>query len=77
MNIAATNRQIVTKVYLSHYLGEGKDELVFGFRSGRIRSLISIATGSSHMNKVEKTVLPLISGVFFILSSNTDMHDSI
>ena len=46
MNISATNRQIGMKFYLKHHWGGGK--AVVGFDPDRIRTLVSMATDSSH-----------------------------
>ena len=45
-NISATSGPIVTKFYLNHHWGEGKAAL--GFGPDRIRTLVSMATDSSH-----------------------------
>ena len=46
MNISETSGSIVTKFYLKHHWGGGKDAL--GFGPDRIRTLVSMATDSSH-----------------------------
>ena len=46
LNISATSSSIVTKFYLKHYWVGGKDALDFG--PDRIRTLVSMATDSSH-----------------------------
>ena len=45
---SATSGQIVTKFYLKHHWVGGKDAL--GFGPDRIRTLVSMATDSSHRN---------------------------
>ena len=45
-NISATSGPIVTKFYLKHHWVGGKDAL--GFGPDRIRTLVSMATDSSH-----------------------------
>ena len=45
-NISATSGPIVTKFYLNHHWGGGKAAL--GFGPDRIRTLVSMATDSSH-----------------------------
>ena len=79
MNISATSGPIATKFYLKHHWVGGKAALGFGL--GRIRTLVSMATESSHRVIMEKTVSPLFSAVFhpilFILSGNDDMHESL
>ena len=46
MNISETNGSIATKFYLKHHLGGGLAAL--GFGPDRIRTLVSMATESSH-----------------------------
>ena len=46
MNISETSGSIVTKFYLKHHLVGGKDAL--GFGPDQIRTLVSMATDSSH-----------------------------
>ena len=46
-NISETSEPTATKFYLKHHLVGGKDAL--GFGSDRIRTLVSVATDSSHM----------------------------
>ena len=46
MNISETSRPITTKFYLKRYWGGGKAAL--GFDADQIRSLVSMATDSSH-----------------------------
>ena len=46
MNISATSLRIEMKLYMKHHWGEGKASV--GFDSDRIRTLVSIATDSSH-----------------------------
>ena len=78
MNMSETNGSIATKFYLKHHLVGGKAALDFG--PDRIRTLVSMATESSHRVIMEKTVSPLFSEVFhlflFILAGNDDMHES-
>ena len=45
-NISATSGPMVTKFYLRHHWVGGKDALDFG--PDRIRTLVSMATDSSH-----------------------------
>ena len=47
-NISATSGPIVTKFYLKHHWVWGKDALDFGSDADRIRTLVSMATDSSH-----------------------------
>ena len=46
MNISETSRPITTKFYLKRHWGGGKAAL--GFDADQIRSLVSMATDSSH-----------------------------
>ena len=46
MNISETSRPITTKFYLKHHWGGGKAALCFG--ADQIRTLVSMATDSSH-----------------------------
>ena len=62
MNISATSGPIATKFYLKHHWVGGKAAL--GFGPDRIRTLVSMATESSHMVIMEKTVSPLFLGCF-------------
>ena len=57
MNISATSRSIATKFYLKHHLGRGKAES--GFWPGRIGTLVSMATDSSHTVIMGKILLAL------------------
>ena len=78
MNISKTNGSIATKFYLKHHLGGGLAAL--GFKPDRIRTLVSMATESSHRVIMVKTVSPLLPAVFhpilFILAGNENMHES-
>ena len=62
MNISETNGLITTKFYLKHHWVGGK--AAFGFGSDRIRTLVSMATESSHRVVMEKTVSPLFLACF-------------
>ena len=62
MNISETNGSIATKFYLKHHLGRGFAAL--GFGPDWIRTLVSMATKSSHRVIMEKTVSPLSLGCF-------------
>ena len=46
MNISETSRPITTNFYLKHHWGGGKAAL--GFDTDQIRTLVSMATDSSH-----------------------------
>ena len=62
MNISATRGLIATKFYLKHHWVGGKAAL--GFGPDQIRTLVSMATESSHRVIMEKTVSPLFLGCF-------------
>ena len=57
MNISATSEQNSTKLYLKRHLGGGL--IALGFGPGRIRSLVSMATNSSHRVIMDKMLLTL------------------
>ena len=54
INISETSRPIVIKFHLEHHLGEGLAAL--GFSQDQIRTLVSIATDSSHRAIMGKTL---------------------
>ena len=62
MNISKTRGPIATKFYLKHHWGGGKPAL--GFGPGRIRTLVSMATESSHRVIMGKTASPRFLGCF-------------
>ena len=62
MNISKTNGSIATKFYMKHHWGGGLAAL--GFGPDRIRTLVSMATESSHRVIMLKTVSPLFLGCF-------------
>ena len=53
MNISETSRLITIKFYLKHHWGGGKASV--GFDPDRIRTLVSMATDSSHRVIMGKT----------------------
>ena len=57
MNISETNGSIATKFYLKHHWDAELDAL--GFGPDRIRTLVSMATESSHRVILVKMVSPL------------------
>ena len=67
------------KFYLKHYWGGGKASV--GFDPDRIRTLVSMATDSSHRVIMGKTVSSVFSNAFdlilFILAGNNDMYESL
>ena len=74
MNICATSGPITMKFHKKHHWDGGKAAL--GFGPDRMKTLVSMATDSSHRVIMEKTCF--FSGVFrpiiFILADNYDMH---
>ena len=52
-NISKTTKLIVIKFYLKHHRGGGK--VALGFGPGRIGTLVSMATDSSHRLTMGKT----------------------
>ena len=70
MNMSATSGPIATKLNLKHHWVGGKAAL--GFVPDWIRTLVAMATESSHRVIMEKTVSPLFLAVFHpILFSST------
>ena len=57
MNISATSGPITMKFYQKHHWDGGKAALAFG--PDWVKTLVSMATDSSHRVIMEKTVLPL------------------
>ena len=76
INILETSGPITNTFYLKHHWGGRKAAL--GFRAGRFRTLVSMATDSSHRVIMGKRCLHLFSVVFhpilYILLCNEDMH---
>ena len=66
MNISETNGSIATKIYLKHHLGGGLAAL--SFKPDRIRTLVSMATESSHRVIMVKNGVSTFSRLFFIRS---------
>ena len=79
MNISATSWPIGMEFYLKHHWGGGKASV--GFDLDRIRTLVSMATDSSHRVILGKTASSRFSNAFdlilFILAGNNDMHESL
>ena len=79
MNISETSRPISIKFYLKHHWGGGKAAL--GFGADQIRTLVSMATDSSHrviMGKGRHHVFRLfLIGSFCIVAGNDDIHKSL
>ena len=79
MNISATSRLIGMKFNLKHHCGGGKASV--GFDPDRIRTLVSMATDSSHRVIMGKRRHHVFSNAFdrilFILAGNDNMHESL
>ena len=80
MNISETSRPISTKFYLKHHWGGGKAAL--GFGADQVRTLVSMATDSSHRVIMGKRASSRFLGCFFdwilfILAGNYDIHKSL
>ena len=78
MDSSATCGPIGIKFYLKHHWGGGKASV--GFDPDRIRTMVSIATDSSHRVIIGKRRHHVFSNVFdrnlFILAGKDDMHES-
>ena len=68
MNISETSGPIVTKFYQKHHWVGGKDAL--GFGPDRIRTLVCMATDSSHRVIMGKNVVNTLAPSFLIGSSS-------
>ena len=62
MNISETGRQIAIKFYMKHHWGGGKASLCFS--ADQIRTLVSMATDSSHRVIMEKRASSRFLGCF-------------
>ena len=62
MNISETSRPIAIKFYLKHHWGGGKASV--GFDPDQIRTLVSMATVSSHRDIMGKTASSLFLECF-------------
>ena len=75
MNISATSGPIGMKFYLKHHWGGGKDLVVFD--PDWIRTVVSMATDSSHRVIMGKTTSSRFDRILFILAGNDDMHEGL
>ena len=79
MNISETSWPIATKFYLKRHWGGGKAAL--GFDADQIRSLVSMATDSSHRvimgKRASSRFLACFYWILFILAGNDDIHKSL
>ena len=78
--ISEASRPIAIKFYLKHHWGGGK--AAWGFGADQFRTLVSMATDSSHRVIIGKTRRhQVFSNVFdrvlFIRAGNHDMHESL
>ena len=62
MNISETGWPIAIKFYMTHHWGRGKDAL--GFDADQIRTLVSVATDSSHRVIMAKRASSRFLGCF-------------
>ena len=73
------SRLITIKFYLKHHWGRGRAAGRFG--AEQFRTLVSMATDSSHRVIMGKTVsshfLECFDRILFILAGNDDMHESL
>ena len=76
MNISETGWPIVIKFNMKHHWGGGKAAL--GFGADQIRTLVSMATDSSHRvimgKRVSSRFLGCFDQILFILGGNYDIH---
>ena len=79
IKISATSLPIGMKFYLKHHWGGGKASI--GFDPDGVRTLVSMATDSSHRVIMGKRRHHVFSNAFdqilFILAGNNDMHESL
>ena len=82
MNISETSRPITTKFYLKHHWGGGKAAL--GFEADQIRTLVSMATDSSHRAIIinwgkgrHHVFSTVFDRILFILAGNNDIRKSL
>ena len=79
MNISEASWPIAIKFYLKHHWGGEKD--AWGFGPDQFRTLVSLATDSSHRVIMGKTASSSFSNGFdqilFIIAGNNDMHESL
>ena len=64
MNISANSGPIVTKIYMKHHWVGEKAAICFG--PDRIRNLVSMATGSSHMVIMGEILVSTLAPSFLI-----------
>ena len=79
MDISETSWSNIIKFHLKHYWGRGSAAL--GFGPDRIRTLVSMATDSSHRVIIgyscEHSSSSIFHWIFFILAGNNDSNKSL
>ena len=78
MNISETSGPIVIKYYLKHHWGGGKAAL--GFGADQVRTLVSMATNSSHrVNNGENDVITCsqLRLIGSLLAGHNDIHKNL
>ena len=80
MNISETSRPITIKFYLKRHWGGGKAASL-GFGADQIRTLVSMATDSSHRvimgKRASSRFLAVFDRILFVLAGNYDIHKSL
>ena len=66
MNISAASKPIATKFYLKHHWGKA----ALGFGPDRIRTLVSMATDSSHRVIMGENLVATLAPSFLVQSSS-------
>ena len=79
MNISEASRPIAIKFYLKHHCDRGK--AAWGFGADQFRTLVSMATYSSHRilmgKRLHHVFSNILNRILFILAGNDDMHESL
>ena len=79
MNISEASRPIAVKFYLKHHWGGGK--AAWGFGADQFRTLVSMATDSSHSYNGKNGVFTFsrmfMMGSFLYLQVADDMYESL
>ena len=75
MNISEASRPIAIKFYLKHHWGRGK--AAWGFGADQFKTLVSMATVSSHRERRHHVFSNVFDRILFILAGNEDMHESL
>ena len=72
MNISETSCPIKIKFHMKHHWGGGLAAL--GVGPDRIKTLVSMATDSSHREACDHSSSFIFDWIFFILAGNKDNH---